>query len=635
MRLAYLLSIGVLCIATWSFEVRADSSKQAYESQFADMSDDSIFIFPAGLNHDDVIKSPTDLPTNGLRKFIRQVEKRKLNQNRALNRFKFAVSKAQWVPQARKNITGQSGCAAADLEKLIMETMDDYRLQGEEIQSFFDRCKRSMVGMSSGRYKSILRLALIRYKMMNHPGIRSVLIQLPGGSVVRGLLALKPDARKRPLVIVKCGIMCNVDDAESLRFMLMHLYDESPFNILAVGNISGSDYQKDNGHFAMGGFFEGIQLIDLANWLRSSTLKDKISSLHVLAVSLGGHGALYSSLYNSYIGNTPEDRPIQSVVALCPVVDLAASMDYLYRRGNPLKQKTFRLLSWRQMTKLLSYIPFLEGFAAQEEKRTTEVLINAMIYGAIDYFKQHSVLYPNWLPKPFEAVSVKTETDYWRINNFLNFADLVKTPTYVIGSADDAVVPSHLNAFRLNSAAVENKHIQLLKLNKGSHCAYSVTHGWNNMSTLYRSLILAHSPNFYQQVATQEASLSLSLNRREQSRLKLRSGEKYLTPYWSALPGKTYANLYFPIYTPKTSFDGSTCTYQDAKTRPRWCSRGVRVPFSFDHFGDVGIQPPSNYTEAQAVTRWLNANVSLVNDDGISIQDDALSRVMMKWPSIF
>ena len=98
-----------------------------------------------------------------------------------------------------------------------------------------------------------------------------------------------------------------------------------------LANVSGTDYLKDNGVVAVGGFDEGDQIMQVAEIVKDSNAKlsQYISDIHVLGFSLGGNGALFSSLYNSF----SEDRPISSVAAICPVVNLQPTMESVFSKS--------------------------------------------------------------------------------------------------------------------------------------------------------------------------------------------------------------------------------------------------------------------------------------------------------------
>ena len=100
------------------------------------------------------------------------------------------------------------------------------------------------------------------------------------------------------------------------RNILMHGFDESPFNILVLNGNTSAEYFMDNQRVSVGGFDEGRQAIAIAQWLRTkSPIADRIASLHLIGISNGSHGTLYAAAYNDYFKLPNGEHPINSVAA--------------------------------------------------------------------------------------------------------------------------------------------------------------------------------------------------------------------------------------------------------------------------------------------------------------------------------
>lgn len=86
------------------------------------------------------------------------------------------------------------------------------------------------------------------------------------------------------------------------RFIFMMLFEQSPFNVLVLDNATGPDYLAMNSKPSIGGFSEGLQNMWIAKTLTDPTepLSQIIESLHMVGMSLGGHGVLFSSLLNEF-----------------------------------------------------------------------------------------------------------------------------------------------------------------------------------------------------------------------------------------------------------------------------------------------------------------------------------------------
>jgi hypothetical protein len=207
---------------------------------------------------------------------------------------------------------------------------------------------------------------------------------------------------------------------------------------------------------------------------------------------MGSHGVLYASLYAS-------QKPIQSVtglssaIAVCPVVDLGASIQ---RGFNPsARGLLFKILTLQTLRRIFASVPILGQMLNPELHPSRSELYSGLTAAAVAYFKDLTETAP-WAIPPLEGTQIRTVDDLFRVNRFQDHVGQVHVPTYLVYSKDDELVEPEFNAEGLTTElkASPNASIGIIGFRSGSHCALSAANGWENVSTLLRSLIIARSP---------------------------------------------------------------------------------------------------------------------------------------------
>jgi hypothetical protein len=242
------------------------------------------------------------------------------------------------------------------------------------LKGFYDRCDNTLSKEAPGTYKQLAKSIAIIYdyeknnynKLVEFNVDRQKMDDFVTESVndktqfrddrlyFKTQLFLKEASEPRPLIIVKCGLQCDLG-TPTLKYLLSMLFDEGPFHVMLVPNITSKTYQIQNKIVSVGGFDEGRNVLAVAKYVDSDAFpfKEKISRVHVAGISLGGHAALYSGLYNSFDKKPNGDSYISTIFAGCPVVDLKSSVDGLYD-GSTLG-KIFEDYFWKQF-KEVSYL---------------------------------------------------------------------------------------------------------------------------------------------------------------------------------------------------------------------------------------------------------------------------------------
>ncbi|HWU43796.1 MAG TPA: hypothetical protein VN132_10170, partial [Bdellovibrio sp.] len=369
------------------------------------------------------------------------------------------------------------------------------------LQKYLQECHSELETADSSALANGRKMMAMNFNPQGHPFFRRVVVNLPGNIRLKGLLGLKGDWQPRPFVILRLGIFSSVEDFRPERAWLMMLFEQSPFNVLVLENMSSGDFITNNDAFSFGGYDEGIQNILVAKMLRdpNEPLSKIVDSVHIFGVSLGGAGVLFSSLLNKY--NSPAKSPlIQSYLALCPVVDLKDTMHSLTESG--VSSAFVDLWSRRRLVDLDQKLPALVQYDSFRflSKAISEVV--RTYKGGLSYIS--SVKLPP---------GMKDGSDFWALNDYWKFYQDVQEPVLILATQKDPLVPFEMNAGAIanKNIKIQSKNIRAVDFSEGYHCTLPVAYDWKFVTTMLQSYILSHSPNFHMK----EKSLDVDLTDEE------------------------------------------------------------------------------------------------------------------------
>lgn len=452
------------------------------------------------------------------------------------------------------------------------------QLQGALVQKYLKDCAEDIETGNNSLSTSLTKMMTMSYQPQEHPFLHRVVFSLPGNIKLKGLLGLKGDLKKRPLIVLRLGIFANVEEFMPERAWLMMLFEQSPFNVLMVENMSGTDFIADNTRFSFGGYDEGIQNILLAQILKdpNEPLSRLVDSLHLFGVSLGGHGVLYASMLNEL--NSPKGQPLyNSFFGMCPVVNLQNNMNVV--TTNKPFAYLVDLWSQKRLAGIVKSLPALEDHESFSFLKKTVSEVVRTYHGGLSYVS--SVKLP---------AGLEDGADFWQLNDFWRYYKNVQSPVMIFATHTDLLVPFAVNSQLLQNKSmnVESSNISVVDFTYGIHCTLPIPYDWKAISTVLQSYFMSHSPGF----KVKEQSLDMEL------------GDDGNREFFKG-PVKVSFKTQKPA--PKDAFVRVAVEFENDKGKTD--SMKLNLPLSqFDfHF----FNPELSFSEQAMIERWVNQNLNL------------------------
>lgn len=455
------------------------------------------------------------------------------------------------------------------------------------LKKYFEKCSPELTQNSTLGISGLIKFAKYHYPFLTHPQVKQFMVKLPGGPKIPGILALKQDPRPRPLVIVKCGVFCSAEETASLKSYLMHLFDQSPFNVLLLANQTGMDYIYHNKLISLGGWSEGYEAIEVGKWmLEQWEYKDRISSVHFMGISLGGNAAMMGAAFNDKYPLSNGKKIFNSVTAICPVVSLKPSLDHLF--GGAIVGRIFSKLTKKHFQEARQYV-----------EDVPELLTDDKIPGRSGLAEFIGDVASASLRK---RGSDTTTQAYFKSTNFWNWKSEVKTPLMVWASKDDMVVNNRLNAGVIEHDNTYEKSplVGVLNLDYGNHCGFSSAYGAQVSATVLRTFVLNHSPEFVDDYnVKQKMSWNFGFE-------KLSSQYEHVAQSWNFYSQSDKAKISFKVF----NWNGAgNCAKKGPWFSDRSCMTVKEHWIPISSLEKLGARVPRNDVEAQALTREFNTKV--------------------------
>lgn len=453
-------------------------------------------------------------------------------------------------------------------------------------RDYFIRCQAELTENNSKGLIALLAFTQKKYYFLSHPQIRKEIITLKDGVKVPAIFAVKEDTRPRPLVVVRCGVFCSAGQTSSLMNYMMHLFDQSPFNVVFLSSQTGMDYIYSNGQVSMGGWSEGYETLEVGSWLRNKwQFRERISSMHMMGISLGGNAAVMGASFNDDYVGLDGRKIFNSVTAICPVISLQPTLNKLY--GSQIVGRVFANTTKNHFREARHYV-----------KDVPDLLVDENIPDRLQM--------PNFIG---EIVSTSlqrrgiasTTSSFFKSNNFWNLKNPVKTPLLVWASKDDSVVNNAINAevFEYDDNYEKSDSSGVLNLRYGNHCAFNASYGDQAAATILRTFVLKNSPEFIEEYQSTD-SLKWTWGAPV-----LGMGQSHVIQKWEFYPKQSSAKVTFEVFNSRAQGCADFTPWQTKK----FCIWEKTVWVPLEKLKPLGARIPRTEVEAQAITREFNTKV--------------------------
>ncbi len=358
---------------------------------------------------------------------------------------------------------------------------EEYLAPGAEVlgylKQYFERCEKELQTGTNNLLANAYLTDFIKLHPSEHPYARHVVFHLPNGLNLKGLLALKGDSKPRPLVILRLGIFSNTREFFPERYIFLQMFEQSPFNMLILESMSGAEFLQNNTHYSLAGYDEGMQNYQVAKELTNSSepLSQLIESVHLLGVSLGGHGVFYASILNEL-----NRKVFSSFSAFCPLVQFQKTFEYHQSQG--LSMWIMNYWARNRMVSMSEIFPKLD-----QDQFIPSMLSN------IDLSYQEALSWDSSaaLKRPPSSL----QKGFFAKNNFWSDFQNIQTPFLIFATKKDPIVPFALNSKQLIEGPLQIKgsNPAVITLEEGTHCTLPTAYNWRGWTEVMQSYILKNS----------------------------------------------------------------------------------------------------------------------------------------------
>lgn len=508
-------------------------------------------------------------------------------------------------------------CHPQEFQRQALATYSSAQQYAKFTQAYFQRCSKFLTAGNVQGLPGLLKFANTEYDLSKNPQIQQKLLQLSDGIKIEAYVGVKDYKTRRPWVIAKCGVFCDITASSSSLNFIINFFDQSPFNIIFVSNHTGEVHIRNNSMLTLGGYYEVHDMYDLARWLKfESPYKDTVDSIHAVGISLGGSTAMAVS-HLSHLYSTPNEKPLfNSTTAICPVVNLGPTLQDMY--ANSLKGKLFTQYTWKYLKRASAHLSLAQDYLSRKNPPEATQFPSMLA----DIVFRYGTQWEKVNPLGRFAQSPNDPRDLLNQNDFASFQQNLDIPTFAWASKDDHIVNYNLNTKTLIEAATPREALGAVGLEYGDHCGFDTAYGFAITTMVFQTFILGNSPDYLAQRHLDAMTFPVKP-------LAFASDEIHLRQWWVANSEKDSVDLYFETFK---SNRGLSCRMADPFKSPSTCRKTYRQEIPINKLGLLGIKKPTTNTEAEILSRKLNIDLRLTKGDQ-PIDGSSLRPSQIWWPS--
>lgn len=500
-------------------------------------------------------------------------------------------------------------CNPKRLEEIALSNANNSNQYAKLMNKYVRDCGDELSSNSYNGLLGLLEYSTYEYSFLSHRSISLKKFTLSSGQVIPAIVAIKPDGKTRPMVIIRCGVFCGASVSSSTKTYLMHLFDQSPFNVMLLANHTAADYIQSNNMASMGGWVEGKETWDFGQWLKyQSSYKNIISSLHFVGLSLGGNAAIIGSYYNDIFPDVYGDKVFNSVTAVCPVVSLRPTLEKLY--GRTVVGRVFSSFTKNHFYSLRSYLSDVSDLVTEEVMpKDREKLPDYLGYLMSTSLNRRGI--------------ASTPDSFFKSNNFWNIKKTIQTPLLAFASKDDFIVDYGLNSKVLH----DDDHYEkiestgVIPVDYGTHCAFSASYGFEFTSLVLRDFVLINSPEYktkYMSVGSLNWPVKYP---------KVGNDSVHIEQVWKFESKSENAKVVFSIFDKNMNWK---CRNKSPWNKDRECVNTETILVPIKNLSDLNGYIPQSDSEAESLSREFNAKAELVKN-GIPISGTNASKFSVRY----
>ncbi len=500
-------------------------------------------------------------------------------------------------------------CNPKRLEELVLANASNASQYANIMKKYIGECGDELSLNSYNGLLGLLEYSTYQYSFLSHRSISLKKFTLSSGRVVPAIIAIKPDGQARPMIIIRCGVFCGANVSASTKTYLMHLFDQSPFNVMLLANHTAADYIQANNIASMGGWVEGKETWDFGQWLKyQSSYKNIISSLHFVGLSLGGNAAMVGSYYNDIFPDIYGDKVFNSVTAVCPVLSLRPTLDKLYSRT--VVGRVFSSFTKNHFYSLRPYLTDVSDLITEEiMPKDREKLPDYLGYLMSTSLNRRGI--------------ASTPDSFFKSNNFWNIKNIIKTPLLAFASKDDFIVDYKLNSKVLhdNDQYEKVETTGVVPVDYGTHCAFSASYGFEFTSLVLRDFVLINSPEYknkYMSIGSMNWPVKYP---------NVKENSIHIEQVWKFESKSENAKVVFSIFDKNKS---RKCQKLSPWNKDRECVSTETILVPVESLSDLNAYIPQSASEAESLSREFNAKAEIVKN-GIPISGTNANKFSVRY----